>query len=255
MHNEKESLAIDNGEQGYILVGVIIMVAVVMISLAVAVPKIRDDIRRDHEIETMRRGQQYIRAVQLYYRRFHRFPPNIEALVDTDGNRFLRKRYSDPLTGTDDWKVVVLGQNHAPLSMGFFGQVRNVGAAVLAQNGTAGTNGIVGTPPATAFDSFGDSFGHASLPGQSNSLGSSKGAAQDPGPTLPQVQGGAGMIGVSPSLEESSILVYKTKSRYDQWEFVYDPMVDRMLQTWPMPVGGQPPNRGVPGTPLPEQGP
>ena len=55
--------------------------------------------QRDQELETMHRGQQYIRAVQLYYRKFRRFPPNVDALEDTNMQRFLRKRYADPLTG------------------------------------------------------------------------------------------------------------------------------------------------------------
>jgi hypothetical protein len=158
------------------------------------------------------------------------------------------------LTGTDDWKVVVLGQNHAPLSMGLFGKVLNVGAAVLAQDGIAGTNEILGTPPATAFDSFSESPGSGTQR-QGDSVNATQSTTQDQSSTQPQVLGNSGMIGVSPSLEQSSILVYKTKTRYDQWEFVYDPAADRMVQTWPMPVFGLPPNTGSPGVPRPERGP
>jgi hypothetical protein len=155
------------------------------------------------------------------------------------------------LTGTDDWKVVVLGQNHAPLSMGLFGQVLNVGAAVLAQDSTSRANGILGTPPDTAFDSFSDSYGSGAQR-QGNSLNASQSTSQDLNSTPPQVLATSDLIGVSPSLEQPSILVYKTKTRYDQWEFVYDPTADRMMQTWPMPIFGLPPNGGAPGVPLPE---
>ena len=48
------------------LVAVIFMLALLIIAMAVALPKIAADIQRDREIETMHRGMQYIRAIQLY---------------------------------------------------------------------------------------------------------------------------------------------------------------------------------------------
>ena len=54
---------------------------------------------RDKEAELLWRGQQYDRAIQLY-RRKNAAPgtPSIDALVQ---GKFLRKRYKDPITGTD----------------------------------------------------------------------------------------------------------------------------------------------------------
>src|SRR5579859_4825307 len=109
-------------ESGYILLGVMILLAVFVIAMAVAAPRIAADIQRDREVETMRRGKQYIRAIQLYYRKFNAYPPSIDALVKTNEIRFLRKRYTDPLTGKDDWKTIGYCQNKAPIAMGFFGQ-------------------------------------------------------------------------------------------------------------------------------------
>ena len=59
----------------------------------------------------MHRGKQYRRAIQLYYRKFHAYPPNVDALVKTNEIRFLRKKYIDPMTGKDDWKPILYGQN------------------------------------------------------------------------------------------------------------------------------------------------
>jgi type II secretory pathway pseudopilin PulG len=89
------------------LVAIIFMLAILILSMAVAIPRVRDDIRRDREVETMQRGKQYIRAVQLYYRKFGAYPPNIDALVKTNNMRFLRKKYVDPTTGKDEWKPVL----------------------------------------------------------------------------------------------------------------------------------------------------
>src|SRR6059058_6229406 len=98
MHTSGAGLRARTCEQGYILAGVMILLAVFMIFMSVAIPKIREDIRRDHEVETLHRGQQYVRALQLYYRRFHHYPTNLDQLEDANGLRFLRRRYADPLT-------------------------------------------------------------------------------------------------------------------------------------------------------------
>src|SRR5215472_2820456 len=134
-------------EEGYILVSVMFILALLIIAMAVAMPKIAADIQRDRELETYHRGMQYRRAIQLYYRKFNRYPPNVDALVKTNNIRFLRKKYVDPITGKDDWKPVLFGQNKAPLAMGFFGQPlggAGFGGNMLAGVGPAGGNGIAG---------------------------------------------------------------------------------------------------------------
>ncbi len=138
-------------------------------------------IQRDKERETFRRGMQYRRAIQLYYRKFNRYPPNLDALVKTNEIRFLRKKYLDPMTGKDDWKPIMFGQNKTPLAMGFFGQPLagfGTGGTVLAGTGPDGGNGIAGassigggigsSPTGSAFGSS-NSFGSNSAFGGSNS--------------------------------------------------------------------------------------
>jgi hypothetical protein len=41
-----------------------------------------------------------------------------------------------------------------------------------------------------------------------------------------QTFGGVGIIGFSPNSPKQSILVYKKKNHYNEWEFVYDPLSD-----------------------------
>src|SRR5579872_1330837 len=138
------------GEEGYILVAVMFMLAMLIIAMAVAVPRVREDIQRDKDMETMHRGQQYARAIKLYYKKFSAYPPSVDALVKTNEIRFLRKRYKDPITGKDDWKPIMFGQNKAPLAMGFFGQPLGgvgFGGNGLAGVGPQGGNGIPGASP------------------------------------------------------------------------------------------------------------
>jgi type II secretory pathway pseudopilin PulG len=266
-------------EEGYILVAVMFMLAVLVISMAVAVPRIREDIQRDREVETIHRGKQYIRAVQLYYKKFHAYPPTIDALVKTSEIRFLRKRYIDPITGKDDWKPILFGQTKAPLVMGFFGQPL-AGGSILGGTGAGGIAGatpIGGTSGNSTFGngtSAGGSFSNGSSFSNSSSFGSSStssspvdstgtgtGAGASAGSGMSgsdsgsnsgsgsglsttQTFGGGGIIGVSPDSSKQSILVYKTKSHYNEWEFVYSPLMDMMMQgtgntgTIGQPAGG-----------------
>ena len=53
-------------ESGYVLLGVIILLAIFIIGMALAAPRIAADIQRDREVETMHRGKQYIRAFLVH---------------------------------------------------------------------------------------------------------------------------------------------------------------------------------------------
>ncbi len=109
-------------EEGYILIWVMFLLVIFTIAISVAAPAIGKEIERDRERETMQRGKQYIRAVQLYYRKFHAYPPNADALVNTNQIRFLRKKYIDPTTGKQDWKPIMFGQAKTQ-TMGFWAAV------------------------------------------------------------------------------------------------------------------------------------
>ncbi len=89
----------------------IFVMALLVLTLSIAVPQVTKELRRDREVETMERGKQYARAIRLYYRKFGSYPPSTDALVKTNNIRFLRKKYADPLTGKDDWKTIAFGQN------------------------------------------------------------------------------------------------------------------------------------------------
>ena len=242
-------------EEGYMLAVLTLMVALLIMSLAVALPRVRDEIRRDQEIEAMHRGQQYIRALQLYYRRFHGYPTNIDALEDSNNIRFLRKKYSDPLTGKDDWKPIFYGQNKAPTAIGFFGMT--LGTGITAASGAG-----IGAVPAASLGG-GASASNSGSDGSGDSSASNSGAS-----VIDQAQGGGPIIGFSPISTKQSILVYKTKDHYNQWEFVYDPYADLGMRgtvlapqeppqktgapgfnpgaSLPTPVGGPPPSQETP---------
>jgi hypothetical protein len=180
------------GQDGYIMLVAIFFLALLVLSLAVAAPTVAKSIQHDRDLETYHRGMQYRRAVQLYYRKFHAYPPNIDALVNTNNIRFLRKRYTDPMTGKDDWKPVMWGQNKTPTAMGFFGQPLANGATTLAGIGPSGGNAPAGSTSAFggSGSSSGSAFGSNSAFGSgsqsggsifgSSSSGSSSGSTSSP---------------------------------------------------------------------------
>ncbi len=114
--NPKE---VSRSEEGYVILAAIFFMTLLVLSLTIAAPIVAKSIQRDRDVETFHRGMQYRRAIQLYYRKFHAYPPNMDALVNTNQIHFLRKKYADPITAKNDWKPVMFGQNKAPTALGF----------------------------------------------------------------------------------------------------------------------------------------
>src|ERR1700735_664635 len=96
-------------EDGYILLTLLLIVALMsIVALTVAVP-IKFDLQRDREQEMIHRGVQYSRAIRTYYKKFGRYPTRLEDLDNTNNLRYLRKHYKDPLTG-QDFKLLHYGE-------------------------------------------------------------------------------------------------------------------------------------------------
>jgi type II secretory pathway pseudopilin PulG len=158
-------------EDGFLLLGVLFMVLLITIALAIAAPKMAESIRRDKEVETVHRGMQYARAIQIYFNKYGRYPNTVDQLVKSDNQRFLRRRYLNPMTGKDDWRLIHYGEAKVP-AMGLFGQTVGQTGGISptgATNGTSAT-GIGGS--SSPFGGSGSSMG-----GSNGSMGSSGGAS------------------------------------------------------------------------------
>jgi hypothetical protein len=90
---------------------VLLMASLVAITLYLALPRFAFEAQRDKEDTLIYRGEQYKRAIQLYVRQNKRWPAKVEDLEDTNGKRYLRKRYIDPMTGKDEWRAIHVGPN------------------------------------------------------------------------------------------------------------------------------------------------
>lgn len=98
-----------NPEAGFAMLLLFAMAAIVAIALYNALPRVAFEAQRDKEELLVERGEQYKRAIQLYYRKTKRYPAKMEDLDNTNGLRFLRHKYVDPLTGKSDWRLLHIG--------------------------------------------------------------------------------------------------------------------------------------------------
>ena len=93
-------------EQGFALLLVFLMAAIVGITLYMEVPRVAMQSQRDKEQALIDRGEQYKRAIQLFVAKAKRYPGDIKELESFQNQRFLRQRYIDPMTGKDEWRLI-----------------------------------------------------------------------------------------------------------------------------------------------------
>jgi hypothetical protein len=85
---------------------VFVFAAAVALMLYQQVPRVAFETQRDKEMLLIERGGQFKRAIQLYYVAYKKWPSKIEDLEKTNDKRYLRRRYVDPLTGKDEWRLI-----------------------------------------------------------------------------------------------------------------------------------------------------
>lgn len=94
-------------EKGYAMAVLLVAMAVMAVMMTVAMPVWKQASQREKEQELIFRGQQYSRAIGLFERKYANTPPpSIDVLVQ---ERFLRKKYKDPITNADFVPVTALG--------------------------------------------------------------------------------------------------------------------------------------------------
>ena len=91
---------------GYAMVALLIAMSVMAVMMTMALPVWTTAARREKEAELVFRGEQYARAIALFQRKYgNAIPPNLDVLVN---EKFLRKKYKDPITG-DDFQLLTPG--------------------------------------------------------------------------------------------------------------------------------------------------
>jgi type II secretory pathway pseudopilin PulG len=195
LQNARPDTQQTDAEDGYLLLTVLVMIFLILLALSVAAPKVAKEIQRDKEREALERGLQYRRAIQLYYKKFGAYPTDIKQLEKTQEIRFLRKRYTDPITGKDDWRLIHMGQAKVP-PLGFFGQPLQAGISSVS-TGPGLSSGIYApTNTDGSGDANGSSTGSANGTPNGSPSGSANGSANGTGAPA---SGGSSSFGFSNS--------------------------------------------------------
>jgi type II secretory pathway pseudopilin PulG len=95
------------------MAALLVALAVMAVLMTAALPAWRFQAKREKELELVFRGEQYMRAIGLYERRMGpgSRPPTIDVLVE---QRFLRKKYKDPMTEDGEFQPLYLGVQPTP---------------------------------------------------------------------------------------------------------------------------------------------
>ena len=259
-HNYRFRPSSRRSERGYILLMLMLFVALLAIAAGAVAPSIAFQVRRDREEEMIHRGVQYSRAIRRYVKKTGRYPTRIEELENTNNLRFLRKRYKDPITG-QDFKLLHVGEVQLTGAAGLAGAAAlggsavpgasPMGAATLSASspnpstpGAAASMLLGGTQSpapgagaaataATGAADNSDQDASQTNPGpmdRSKTDQSKTGASQSDAPTeklSSQTFGGGPIVGVASTSKAQSIREFNHKNHYNQWQFIYDPTMDR----------------------------
>lgn len=262
-------------EKGYILLSIMLLMTLMVIALTIEAPRIAQQIKREREEELIHRGNEYKIAIKKFFRKFGRYPLSIDELVSTNNMRFLRKRYKDPITGKDDWRLLHQGEVQInPLQQRTNAPGQPLGQPAGSSIGNPGglNSGSLfpSQPPAGAQSQPSQNLpGTASVASVQNSPGTTPpavglqpqgqptgtmGLTATSGSNSPVQFGGGQIIGVASPSKSESIKEINGKNHYDEWFFVYDPRLEQ--QSVPPgapgaaganPVGGMAPGQMNPG--------
>jgi type II secretory pathway pseudopilin PulG len=226
-------------ESGYAMAALLVGMSVMAVFMSAAIPVWSTAAKRLKEDELVFRGEQYARAIALYQRKYaNQLPPSIDLLIN---ERFLRKKYLDPITGEEFQALTgAVGQMAPGLGAGG----RGATAPGMGTGRQGGQGAQPGPGPGTSSvgqqtTGRGASFGGRSTAGpggsfQTGAFQTSPGArgatgigAGTAGPTGSPFGGTGGIVGVASKSKEKSLRLYNGRDVYSEWTFV---AVQRQLQ-------------------------
>jgi len=219
--------------RGYAMAALLVGLSVMSVLLATAMPAWRHVMQREKEEELIFRGEQYARAIGLFQQKYAgAFPPSVKVLVD---QKFLRKEYKDPMTENGEFQLLYQSPATRPGLQG--GPGGTAGAKPGEGRPGAGGPAAPATPPASALT-------------PANPAGGSR---QPGGGTATSLGAQGGIIGVASKSKEKSIKIYKGRTQYSEWQFVYTAATQQPRAPGSPTSPGTPqgPGPALPGAPKP----
>ncbi|HEV2386345.1 MAG TPA: hypothetical protein VGS20_03720 [Candidatus Acidoferrales bacterium] len=243
--------------------------ALMIIAAAVAVPSLITQNRRQKEALMIWRGQQYARAIGLFYRKTGRFPHDLDELEHGVGNvHFLRKAYKDPMNTEDgSWRLIYLGPGGQLIGSLRWHTMAEYQAAEMglplptagAGNPNSGPTGPAGAATPSGVQPSGANPQPSAPPSPTKPQPSPSTSSQPQTQTIEEGQmAGGNLIGVASKVKQNSLKTYLGGTTYRQWEFLWNPLEGQtngvIAPAGVSPTGQQPnaPNSPVPfGKPEP----
>ena len=248
---------------GYSLLLVIFLVATMLIFGAVATRSVLVQGRRERETEMIWRGEQYERAIGLYFRKVGHYPTQLEDLSkQTNGIRFLRQPFTDPTNKMDgSWRLIyvgpagqLIGSNRYKTMAEY--QLATQGSLVPSASTTLNGAEPAATPlngqPAPGAVNGSQTVATAGVNGTPNALpgtitGPGTGNAAGSSPFSPDIQPqpigtgsigngpviGGSIVGVGSTTKDASLAVFQGADTYDGWEFIFAPVNGGPVQVGP----------------------
>jgi hypothetical protein len=269
--------AIGRGESGYAYVMALFMVLTVIVGSQIVLRNMVTVSRSEREAEMIWRGDQYVRAVKMYYRKTGHYPQTPDDLVTgVPEMHFLRSEaMKDPMNNQDGgWRFIYMNGASVIIGSVKYGSLQQM--ALMDMNG--------GHMP-SAQSANGTNSGSPSEPGTNNS-GPTSASPNAPAGFLPSMTGipaagaaalsplgqlanaavlgpkptgpvsgpqiGDVLIGVGSTVDKPSVRVYKGGKRYNEWEFIWNP-IEEQARAIQQGLGGTgaPGVSGIPGLGLP----
>lgn len=96
-------------DRGFALLLIFAIAGAAAIMLYMELPRAVFESARAKEDILVERGEQYKLAIRRFYTKNRKYPQSMDELEQLNGTRFLRRRYKDPLTGEDEWRLIHIG--------------------------------------------------------------------------------------------------------------------------------------------------
>lgn len=198
------------GERGYALIALLAMMTLLMVAMMAAAPSIRQQSRRDLELEAIARGEEVAEAIRMYIRYRNTPPTSMDELLDgvappqrTKKVQVLRASAArDPLSTNGEWRTIKVND---PAFVQFVRALAEYGDGKL--------------PNATSDRSLANIAN--TLPRVSNlvmGLGTSATSGDDDGEDTSLSSNGP-FIGVASRSRRESIVTYYGIERHSGWVF------------------------------------
>jgi hypothetical protein len=125
-------------QRGFALLVIFLIAAAVAFTMYQELPRAAFESARDKEQLLMDRGNQYKRAIQVFYAENKRYTAELKDLESTNNKRYLRRRYIDPMTGKDEWRLIHTNGSFLTDSLVTKPPAQNAGGGLPGQGQTPG---------------------------------------------------------------------------------------------------------------------